>query len=71
MKWYSIKEFLPSYDGKYIIRYIDNRNYIDIKYVIYSGKEWLDYDEPDHLFKGNITHFSIPEPIEINLLNKL
>lgn len=65
MKWYSIKEFQPSYDGKYIMRYVLDDNFVNIKYTVCNGREWLDFDEPNDLLKGIVTHFSIPDPIEI------
>jgi hypothetical protein len=65
MKWYSIKEFQPSYDGKYIVRYVLEDNFVGIKYTVWNGHEWLDFNEPNHLLKGKVTHFSIPAPIEI------
>lgn len=65
MKWYSTKKYLPSYDGWYVIRWIDSHDHVGISYVLWNSKEWLDFNENDHAFKGKITHFMIPEPVEI------
>lgn len=66
MKWYDIKKYSPTYDGFYFVRYVTNTNYTKIDYVQFDGQYWMDYDEHDHLFKKNITHFAVPEPVEID-----
>ena len=66
MKWYSIKKYKPSYDGWYFVRYADwNTSVTECKYVLWNGLNWMDFDRNDHLFQGDISHFSIPEPVEI------
>lgn len=65
MKWYSVKKFSPSYEGWYIIRYLDEYDIVQISHVLFSGKNWVDFNQPDSLFKSLITHFMIPDPVEI------
>lgn len=64
-KWYSVKKFSPSCEGWYIIRYLDKHDIVCISYGLFNGKNWVDYNEPDSLFKGLITDFMIPDPVEI------
>lgn len=65
MKWYSTKKFQPSYDGHYIIRYLDDDGFVGTAICLWNAKNWVDYDENNHRFKGHITHFAIPDPVEI------
>jgi hypothetical protein len=65
MKWYSVKKYKPSFEGWYIIRFIDKNKSIGVDNMHWNGKNWLDYDQDDHLFKEIVTHFCIPAPVEI------
>ncbi len=58
MKWYSIKKYKPSINGNYICRY---KNSMRDEYEMASF-EWL-YNNFDCGYK--VTHFAIPDPIEI------
>lgn len=70
MKWYSVKKYIPPYDSWIICRLQHKdgwEEYITAKYI--SCKEW-DYgvfsktcEDKENEFK--ITHFCIPDPIEI------
>jgi hypothetical protein len=64
MKWYSTKKSQPSYDGWYIVRFSNCYKNIDLAYTLWGADLWLDYSEEDNLFKGAITHFAIPDPVE-------
>jgi hypothetical protein len=66
MKWYSVKKYQPSYDGFYFVRYRDHLTSVtECAYVLYNGKHWCDFDRDNDLFQGIVTHFSMPEPVEI------
>ncbi len=66
MKWYSVQKYRPSYDGWYFVRYKDHLTSLtECCYVLNNGKDWMVFDRNDHLFAGEITHFCIPDPIEI------
>lgn len=65
MKWYSAKKHIPSLEGHYLVRWLDAEDFVGMSIVLWNGKVWRDYDQKDHLFKEKITHFCMPDPVEI------
>jgi hypothetical protein len=65
MKWYGVKAYQPSYDGHYIVRSVDENNFVDISYILWDGKKWCDFYNENKLFYATVTHFVIPDPIEV------
>lgn len=65
MKWYSVKKYKPIMGNEYIVT--------DGDFVYASrflpGREWVDTSNDDCEI-GNITHFCIPEPIEVENIKK-
>jgi hypothetical protein len=66
MKWLSTKTHRPSISGNYIVRFIEPTMLTpELRSLYFDGDKWLDFDKNDHLFQHEVTHFCIPDPVEI------
>ncbi len=59
MKWYSVKKYIPLKDQSY---FITDSEYFYEGRLSHNGN-WIDSSLECEI--GNITHFCIPDPIEI------
>lgn len=65
MRWFDAKRYVPANDTWVVVRTLNKHNDIDILYIHFCHNQYLDYDDVEHLFRGNVTHFCILDPIPI------
>ena len=68
MKWYNVKKFLPCDYEEVICRVIDKEELESIVMASYAHdrKKWdFNHHTFDERYRFTVTHFCIPDPIEI------
>ncbi len=65
MKWYSVKKYKPctDYGGKYIVRSESSHSLMYFARWEIFPEKWIDTENQRELL--HVTHFCIPDPIEI------
>lgn len=64
MKWYDIRKFIPSDDTWLMVRCINNDNNVFYFMARFFHEEW-DFFNDESTEHMTITHFCIPEPVEL------
>ncbi len=67
MKWYDVKKYKIENDRYYIVRMrsdFESHGSFEYKGLWFENNEWL-YDEEDIEEKMEVTHFCIPDLVEI------
>lgn len=64
MKWLSTKTHRPAISGNFMVRFIEPIMLMpELKQLYFDGDKWLDFDNNNHLFQHEVTHFIIPDAL--------
>lgn len=69
MKWYSVKKYKPTlYIACTLLRLENTKGYSFLQLGEFDNRGWMDWEnkEPIEFDDYRVTHFCIPDPIEIN-----
>jgi hypothetical protein len=62
MKWYSVKKFIPACSGYFFVKGIKDK----IGLLFWDCEKWTDHEMLIEFHAPfDVTHFCIPDPIEI------